>query len=156
MERKAAPPIAGLKAFARTYAGWAFSQTFYREAMYNQIGFKTIEELLVDWENDHIKNWDANDLLAKLATWQAIDISDGSQYEGNIIKALQSIKARAILMPCTQDLYFPPEDNFLEARHIPNVEILPYDSPWGHCVGNPGNDRGFENMLDKYICKLLK
>jgi len=24
------PPIEGLKAFGRVYAGWAFSQTFYR------------------------------------------------------------------------------------------------------------------------------
>ena len=28
------PPIKGLKAFARIYAGWAFSQTFYREKMH--------------------------------------------------------------------------------------------------------------------------
>ena len=149
------PPVNGLKAFARIYAGWAFSQTFYREKLYKKLGFNTIEDLLVNWENDHIENWDANNLLAKLATWQANDISFGPKYENNIQKALQSIRARTILIPCTQDLYFPPEDNFIEAQYIPNVEIRPYDSPWGHCAANPSNDHGFEVKLDKGIKDLL-
>ena len=149
------PPIKGLKAFARVYAGWAFSQTFYREELYEKLGFNTIEDLLVDWENDHIENWDANNLLTKLATWQANDISFGPLYKNDIKKALQSIRARTIIIPCTQDLYFPPEDNLIEAQHIPNAEIRPYDSPWGHCAANPGNDHGFEVELDKGIKDLL-
>ena len=137
------------------YAGWAFSQTFYREKLYKKLGFATIEDLLIDWENDHVGNWDANDLLAKLETWQANDISFGPHYENDIKKALRSIRARTILIPCTQDLYFRPEDNFIEAQYIPNAEIRPYDSPWGHCAANPGNDRGFEVELDKGIHDLL-
>ena len=43
------PPVAGLKAFGRVYAGWAFSQTFFREGLYRQLGFGTVEDLLVDW-----------------------------------------------------------------------------------------------------------
>ena len=149
------PPVNGLKAFARIYAGWAFSQTFYREKLYKKLGFNTIEDLLVNWENDHIENWDANNLLAKLATWQVNDISVGPHYKNDIKKALQSIRAQTILIPCTQDLYFRPEDNVFEAQHIPNVEIRPYDSPWGHCVANPGNNKGFEVALDKAVNDLL-
>jgi homoserine O-acetyltransferase len=149
------PPVNGLKAFARIYAGWAFSQTFYREKLYKKLGFNTIEDLLVNWENDHIENWDANNLLAKLATWQVNDISVGPHYKNDIKKALQSIRAQTILIPCTQDLYFRPEDNVFEAQHIPNVEIRPYDSPWGHCVANPGNDKSFEIALDKAVNDLL-
>ena len=149
------PPVNGLKAFARIYAGWAFSQTFYREKLYKKLGFNTIEDLLVNWENDHIENWDANNLLAKLATWQVNDISVGPHYKNDFKKALQSIRAQTILIPCNQDLYFCPEDNFFEAQHIPNVEIRPYDSPWGHCVANPGNDKSFEIALDKAVNDLL-
>jgi len=151
----ASPPVAGLKAFGRVYAGWAFSQTFYRKALYRQLGFETVEDLLVDWENDHAENWDANNLLAKLATWQAGDISAGQLYGEDIKKALGAIQARTILMPCTQDLYFPPEDNAFEARHIPNAELRPYDSAWGHCAANPGNDDAFEAALDEGIRKLV-
>ena len=149
------PPVNGLKAFARIYAGWAFSQTFYREKLYKKLGFNTIEDLLVNWENDHIENWDANNLLAKLATWQVNDISVGPHYKNDIKKALQSIRAQTILIPCTQDLYFRPEDNVFEAQHIPNVEIRPYDSPLGHCVANPGNDKSFEVVLDQAVNDLL-
>jgi homoserine O-acetyltransferase len=150
------PPVEGLKAFARVYAGWAFSQTFYRNSLFQKIGYETMEDLLVDWENDHTENWDANNLLAKLATWQSSDISVGPLYDGNFILALKSIKAKTILMPCTQDLYFPPEDNVIEASYIMNAEIRPFDSPFGHCAANPGYDLGFEASLDRAIVDLIR
>ena len=148
-------PVAGLRAFGRVYAGWAFSQAFYREGLYRKLGFETIEDLLVDWEIDHAEGWDANDLLAKLATWQAGDISAGPLYNGDFKAALKAIRARAILMPCSQDLYFPPEDNEIEARYMSNAQYKPYDSPWGHCAANPGNDAGFAAALDAGIRELL-
>ena len=150
------PPINGLKAFGRVYAGWAFSQSFFREKKYKNLGFNNVEELLIDWENDHVKNWDANNLLTKLSTWQKGDISAGSKYNGNFIQALESIKAKTIIMPCSHDLYFPPEDNEFEAKHIKNAELRIYNSIWGHCVANPGNDEGFEIALDKAINDLLE
>ena len=149
------PPVSGLRAFGRVYAGWAFSQTFYREELYQELGFETVEALLVDWEQDHAEGWDANNLLAKLATWQAGDISAGPLYQGNFEAALGAIKARAILMPCTHDLYFPPEDSEIEAQHMPNAVFRPYSSPWGHCAANPGNDMGFTAQLDTNIRELL-
>ena len=150
-----APPEAGLKAFGRVYAGWAFSQTFYREKLHRSLGFETFEDLLVDWEQDHL-NWDANDLLAKLWTWQQGDISANDLYGGDFERALGAITARAILVPCTTDLYFPPEDNEIEARHMPNAELRPFASPWGHCVASPGNVPAFEAFLDGCINKLLE
>ena len=150
------PPVDGLKAFARVYAGWAFSQTFYRDSLFQEIGYETMEDLLIDWENDHVENWDANNLLAKLATWQASDISVGPLYNGNFKMALKAIQAKTILMPCTQDLYFPPEDNAVEASYIMNAELRPFDSPFGHCAANPGNDSGFEASLERAIGDLLE
>ena len=150
------PPVKGLKAFARVYAGWAFSQSFYREELYKKLGFETAEDLLVDWENDHVENWDANNLLAKLETWQAHDISVGSHYNTDIKKALRSIRAHTTIIPCTEDLYFRHEDNAFEVQYIPNAKLLPYSSPLGHCVANPGNDSDFEAVLDNSIHDLLK
>ena len=149
------PPIDGLKAFARVYAGWAFSQTFYRDSLYRNIGYESLEELLVDWEEDHAENWDANNLLCKLRTWQTSDISKGTIYHGDFEMALKSIKAKTILMPCSQDLYFPPEDNAIEASFIPHVEFRPFDSPFGHCAANPGNDKGFTAALEDGLRQLL-
>jgi homoserine O-acetyltransferase len=149
------PPERGLRAFGRVYAGWAFSQTFYREGLYRELGFETIEDLLMDWEEDHL-NWDANDLLAKLWTWQNADISANDLYAGDFKAALGAITAKSILIPCTNDLYFPPADNANEVRYMPNAELRPYDSPWGHCVANPGNDPRFERFLDECIDNLLR
>lgn len=150
-----APPVVGLRAFGRVYAGWAYSQTFFREALYRRLGFETIEDLLRDWEADHADNWDANDLLAMLRTWQSGDISAGPVHGGGFAAALGAIRARAILMPCAQDLYFPPEDNAIEQRHMPLAELRPVDSPFGHCAGSPGADPAFMAALDAAAGELL-
>jgi homoserine acetyltransferase len=42
-------PVAGLKSFGRVYAGWAFSQDFYRKKLYKKFGFNDVEDLLKDW-----------------------------------------------------------------------------------------------------------
>ena len=151
----ASPPEAGLKAFGRVYAGWAYSQTFYRERLHRALGFETYEDLLLDWERDHLA-WDANDLLAKLRTWQLGDVSANERFRGDFEAALGAIRARAILVPCTTDLYFPPEDNAIEAKHMPNAELRPYDSPWGHCAATPSREgSGFMRFLDACVAELL-
>ena len=78
-------PVKGLKAFARVYAGWAYSQAFFRESIYEKLGFKNLEELLVDWENDHANNWDANNLLMKLESWQKADISANPNFNNDFL-----------------------------------------------------------------------
>ena len=83
------------------------------------------------------------------------DISSGPIYNNDFKKALKSISARAILMPCNQDLYFRTKDNEIEAEYIKNASLRPIDSPFGHCSANPGNDKNFELQLDKNIRELL-
>ncbi len=148
-------PVEGLRAFGRVYAGWAFSQAFYRNGRYRDIGYATIGALLDDWAEDHAKNWDANNLLTKLAMWQAGDVSAGAIFNNDLAKALGSIRARTILMPCAQDLYFPPEDNEAEIKLISNAKFRPVASDFGHCAANPGNDVNFTRELDRNIAELL-
>lgn len=147
-------PTKGLKAFGRVYAGWAYSQKFYREQMYRQLGFDSVEELLQDWERDHL-DWDANDLLCKLKTWQLGDISAQPAYGGNFVAALNAIQAKTIVIVCDSDLYFRPEDNQFEIEHIRNGELRIYESPWGHLVPSPGCVPEFERYLDQAISELL-
>ncbi len=148
------PPVKGLKAFGRIYAGWAFSQTFYRNKMYRLKGFDTAEALLHDWEQDHL-DWDANDLLCKLSTWQHGDISRQPLYDGDFTIALAAIKARTIVIACDNDLYFRPEDNAIEVEHIKNSVLRIFKSPWGHCVASPGNSPEFQSYLDNTIRELI-
>ena len=148
------PPETGLKAFARVYAGWAFSQTWYRERLHRALGFETAEDVLLDWEQDHL-DWDANNLLAMLASWQNGDISSNDLYQNNFHKALKSIRAKTIIIACDNDLYFPPADNALEVTHIENGELRVYKSPWGHCVASGDNDLRFQDFLDQAITDLI-
>lgn len=150
-----APPERGLRAFARVYAGWGFSQTFYREGLYRELGYATIEDLLVDWEQEHVKDWDANDLLHMLWSWQHADISANTTYRGDLAAALGAIQARAIVMPCTQDLYFPPEDSVIEVSHMRRAELRPFESAFGHCAASPGALPAFDRFLDAAVADLL-
>ena len=52
---------------------------------------------------------------------------------------LKQVQARCVLMPCTTDTYFKVEEVAnREVRMIPNAQLLPIDSPWGHRAGDPG------------------
>lgn len=109
-------PTTGLRAVGRVYAGWGFSQAFYREERYRELGYHSLEDFLVGyWEGFFLKK-DANNLLAMAWTWQNGDISADPKYNGDFEKALRSIKARAVVMPGRVDLYFTPEDGEYEAK----------------------------------------
>jgi homoserine O-acetyltransferase len=151
----ATPPEQGLRAFGRVYVAWAYSHAFFAKRLYRELGFSTLEDFTRDWERDHL-NWDANDLLAKIWTWQHGDISDNAIYGGDFTRALQSITARAILMPCSSDMYFVPADNAAEFRNMRRAELRVFESPWGHCVGSPGRVREFQRALDDAAAELLR
>jgi homoserine O-acetyltransferase len=135
----AAPPLRGLKAFARVYAGWVLSPAFYRQEMYKTLGrrFPTLEEFLVGSQEAFWRQQDANNLLAQLWTWQKADISDNEIYGRDLGKALGAIKARTLLMPSETDRYFAVEDNALEMQHLTHGELRPISSPLGHIAGSP-------------------
>ncbi|WP_310474195.1 alpha/beta fold hydrolase [Sandarakinorhabdus sp.] len=131
-----APPVAGIRAFARVYAGWAWSQTFFRQQLDRErLGLPSMEDFLNwAWE-PAFQACDANNLLAMLATWQAADISADPRFDGDLAKALAAISARAVVMPCRSDQYFPPEDSEIEVAHMQNAELRVIPSVWGHMAG---------------------
>ena len=149
------PPEKGLRAFGRVYVAWAYSHDFFSEGLYRTLGFATLEDFVRDWEEDHLK-WDANDLISKIWTWQHGDISDNEIYRGDFQRALQSISARAIVLPCRTDMYFVPEDNAAEVRAMRHAELRVFDSPWGHGVASPGRVLAFQRALDEAAAELLR
>ena len=150
------PPLKGLRAMGRVYAGWAASQAFYREEIYLKVGYSSLEDYLIEfWEGRRLDS-DANDLLAMLWSWQNADISDNPLYGGDFEKALGSITARAIVMPGKTDLYFPPEDSEIEVGHMPNAELRPIPSIWGHLAGGPGFNPEDTRFMNDAIRELLE
>jgi homoserine O-acetyltransferase len=148
------PPVVGLRAMGRCWAGWALSQAFYRQHLFRELGFASLEEFLTDfWEKLFLKR-DANNMLAQIWTWQHSDISDNSLYNGDFVRALQAIKARTIVMPGETDLYFPPEDSIYEVNHLPNAELKTIPSVWGHYAGGSANTKDVD-FVDNNLKRLL-
>ncbi|MCC3747303.1 alpha/beta fold hydrolase [Rouxiella badensis] len=141
-------PLAGLAAFGRVYAGWAYSAEFFRAARYRDLGFETLEQLLQSWEKDH-QNWDANNLLAMLATWQSGDVS---------LDAIAGVSAKTCVMVGSTDRYFTPEEARIEFDRLPaNVgEWRPLVSPYGHCAGAPGRFARETAEIECAISELLR
>ena len=147
------PPIKGLRAFSRVYMGWAFSQDFFREQEYRKMGCASLEDSIRFLEG-YFRRRDANDLLAMLWTWQHADISANERYKGDFAAALGAIKARAIVMPGDTDLYFRVRDNALEVAHMPQAELRPIPSIWGHVAGlgvNPSDNAFIDAALRELL-----
>jgi homoserine O-acetyltransferase len=150
-----APPVKGLRAFSRVYAGWLFSQDFFREEEYRKIGYASVEDT-VRFMEGYFRQRDANDLLAMLWTWQHADISGNPQYKGDFAAALGAIRARAIVMPSSTDLYFRVRDNELEVAQMPNAELRPIPSIWGHVAAygvNPPDDHFIDVALHELLAE---
>ena len=149
------PPVKGLRAMGRVYAGWGFSQAFYREKLDLKLGFASLEDFLIGFWEGLFLSRDANNLLAMLWTWQHGDIAANELYNGDFEKALAAIRARAIVMPGQTDLYFPPEDNQYEVMHMPNAECRPIPSIWGHGAGcmnlNPPDTKFIDDALKELL-----
>ncbi|RHZ47109.1 homoserine acetyltransferase family protein [Aspergillus thermomutatus] len=148
----------GLKAFARVYAGWGFSQAFYREKLYETaLGYKDLEDFLQNFWEKWALSKDPDNLLVMLQTWQNGDVSQQEPYNGNFEKAIASIKAKTLVMPGKTDLYFPPEDSEYEVScmqpGIGTLRVIP--SIWGHWAGGPGDSKDDVKWLDEQLSDFL-
>jgi homoserine O-acetyltransferase len=149
-------PDKGLRAAARVYAGWGLSQAFYRQKLdFEALGYPTLEDFLVGFWEGWLLAKDANNLLGMLWTWQHGDISNNEVFGGDFVKALSAIRAKAIVMPSSTDLYFPVADNEFEVKHMPNAELRVVDSVWGHFAGGPGTSPVDIKVLDSALRELL-
>jgi homoserine O-acetyltransferase len=149
-------PQKGLRAAARVYAGWGFSQAFYREELdIRTLGYSSLEDFLVAFWEGFFLDRDPNNLLAMLWTWQNGDISANELYNGDYKVALGAIKAKAYVMPGQTDLYFPPEDSRNEVDNMPNASFVPIPSIWGHFAGGPGTNPVDIEFLDDKLKELL-
>jgi homoserine O-acetyltransferase len=149
-------PTCGLRAFARIYAGWGFSQAFYWDEVWRELGYTSLEDFAVGfWEGFFLDGRDPNNLLTMLDTWWNGDVGLTPGF-GSTEEALASIKARAIVMPAERDLYFPPEDEAWAVSRMTGCKVEHRVIPgvWGHFAGGGPNpvDTAF---IDSAVAELL-
>jgi homoserine acetyltransferase len=147
------PAKDGVKAFERVYSTWALSQEWFRHRSWEKDGFKTLQDYLeAEWSG----STDANDLLSGLWTWQHGDITIyHPEDEGDLAKALARIQARMLVMPVRTDMYFPPEDNQEEAKHLKNGEFSCIDSIWGHLAGGGAGTKDDTEFIKSEVKRFL-
>jgi homoserine O-acetyltransferase len=157
--RFAAKPAAGLRAMGRVYAGWAMSHAFYRDEVWREAGFNSLEDYLAGSWDVAFSRRDANDLLAQIGIWQRGDISQCPAFGGDMDRALATITARVLLMPGQTDRYFDVRDNEDEIGRLVNAgsaELHPIPSIHGHRAGNPINNPRDRDFIKAEISALLQ
>lgn len=99
---------------------WFRSKGYLKDGRYTDLE----NWLVAEWEGMFWPEWDANDILCLARTWQLGDVSklyahskmDASirtadmkaqETFGDLDATLSRVKAKALIMPCKTDLYFP-------------------------------------------------
>ena len=94
------------------YAGWGFSQAFYWDQVYKEMGFSSLEDFLVGfWEGFFLDRRDPNNLLTMLWTWQNGDVGKTPGLRRRPRQGAEVDQGQDDRRcPAEKDLYFPPED----------------------------------------------
>ena len=143
------PPQKGLEAFGMVWAGWLYSQEWWRRELWKTTvpPGTTFEQYIERFRTNFIPGADANDLILQARTWERHDVGQTPGFNGDVERALRSIKVPFLYMPSATDLYFPVGDARYEAQFIPHVKLVPIPSLWGHPAGAGASpeDRDFLN-----------
>ena len=151
-----AQPKKGIEAFSLMWAGWLYSQEWWRRELWrtNAPAGTTLDKVISNYRTNFISGADANDLILQLRTWQQHDVGKTPGFDGDIEKALRSITMPVLYMPSETDLYFPVGDARYEAQFIPQVTLTPIPSLWGHPAGaaaNPADAKFLNDQIARFL-----
>jgi len=151
-----AQPAKGLSAFGMVWAGWLYSQEWWRRELWRtkEKPGTTLDQVMDHFRNGFIPGGDANDIILQARTWERHNVGATPGFNGDIEKALRSIKVPVLYMPSATDLYFPVGDARYEAAFIPHVTLLPIPSLWGHPAG-AGASPADAKFLNENIARFL-
>lgn len=149
------PPAKGLAAFGMVWAGWLYSQEWWRKELWktNSPEGTTFEQVMNRFRTRF--SADANDYILQARTWERHDVGGTAGFGGDVERALRSIRVPVLYMPSETDLYFPIGDARYEAAFIPRVTLRPIPSLWGHTAGAASNPADGK-FLNEEIASFLK
>jgi homoserine O-acetyltransferase/O-succinyltransferase len=150
-------PQKGIQAFAIVWAGWLFSQEWWRRELWRSDSSMggSFDEVVERLRTDFIPGADANNLILQMRTWEKHDVGSTPPFHGDVQAALRSIKVPVLYMPSQTDLYFPVTDARYEAASIPHCELVPIPSLWGHPAG-AGASPADGKFLNDHIARFLQ
>ena len=150
------PPTRGLAAFGTVWAAWLYSQEWWRRELWKAGAppGTTLDQFIKAWPSRFPGTNDANNLILQVHTWERHNVGDTPGFNGDVEKALASIKVPFLYMPSETDLYFPITDAQYEKQFMKTVVFAPIHTIWGHPAGAGANpeDKAFLNTT---IAKFL-
>lgn len=81
-------------------------------------------------------------------------LGSGQDNDEKLKKALRSIEAKVLLMPCSHDQYFRPGPNEHDLRYLQHGKLVVIESVWGHIVGGGANPEDIQ-FMDRHIGEFL-
>ncbi len=154
-------PSTGLAAFGMVWAGWLYSQEWWRKELWRTASAPgtTFDQYMFSFRKRF--SADANNYILQARTWESNNVgnttlADGrpTHFNGDVEKALASIQVPFLYMPSATDLYFPLEDAQYEAPLIPHATLMPIPSLWGHPAG-AGASPADKQFLNEKIAAFL-
>jgi homoserine O-acetyltransferase len=147
-------PKKGLEAFGMVWAAWLYSQEWWRKELWRASSppGTTFEEVMNRFRTRF--SADANDYILQARTWEKHDVGTTPGFNGDVERALRSIKVPLLYMPSETDLYFPIGDARYESAFIPGVQFRPIPSLWGHTAGaasNPADGKFLNENIAKFL-----
>jgi homoserine O-acetyltransferase len=148
-----APPKKGLEAFGMVWAAWLYSQEWWRKELWRTTQpDATFEQVMNRFRTRF--SADANDYILQARTWEKHDVGTTPGFNGDVEKALRSIKVPFLYMPSETDLYFPIGDARYEQAFIPGVTFMPIPSLWGHPAGaaaSPADGKFLNENIARFV-----
>jgi homoserine O-acetyltransferase/O-succinyltransferase len=149
-----APPRKGLEAFGMVWAGWLYSQEWWRRELWRAgaPAGTTFEQVSNRFRTRF--SADANDYILQARTWERHNVGKTAGFGGDVERALRSIKVPVLYMPSESDLYFPVGDARYEAPFIAKCTLLPIPSLWGHTAGaasNPADAKFLNDNIGRFL-----
>jgi homoserine O-acetyltransferase/O-succinyltransferase len=111
---------------------------------------------------DYLDVQDARDLYYRIVAFGRGSVGDTPGFDGDIRRALGSIKAKTLFIYNVQDQIYPPHNVEAAIRMIPNPRALVMDSSAGHlicCNADPNATRimgdGIRRFLDELVSQRM-
>ena len=144
-------PAKGMEAFGMVWAGWLYSQEWWRKELWrtNTPPGTTFEQVVDNFRTNFLKGADANDVILQARTWQRHDVGQTPGFHGSVEAALRSIRVPFLYMPSASDLYFPIGDARYEEQFMRTVSFVPIPSLWGHPAGAGVDPADLKFLNDK-------
>jgi len=115
---------------------------------------------VVGWIKGFEDTWlkggfDANNWIWQTWAYDRHDVGTTPGFDGDTVKALRSIKAKAILMNAPGDLYNPTGEAAEDAKSIPGARYVVIPSLQGHFAASPAKPADVE-FMNRTITEFLE